>query len=348
MESLRQHRDASTLSTNLLTQSRCYLSGPMDFVGSRVIEKYFGWRAILTPILKTLDITVFDPWNKPSIRGRDDYGKEGVQHSSQAYDKDFWTNDETRARFEQDFWPTVHIDLRMTDLADFLIAFVPTNIYSVGTVHEIVMARDQHKPVLIVSPPVTYDLFPELARLPEDAKEALKYYGLKENPQGIPSNWYGTIIGGQYLFDGFGWEALNFKADDFYSSLIEEVLRCSQPDPADEQAHADWRHVRDWVDHQAPLTRLAGGLLDQLPSLADDERAILQQEMEKPAERQRTHFWYNQAYTPKRPLLYQLLKIASGLLPTRTNIAPQLNAAGDIVYERTTSVDDNWLLLHPS
>ena len=63
---------------SILEKTRCYLSGPMDFIGSRVIEKYLGWRAILTPILKAFSIRVLDPWNKPLIRGHADYGKEGV------------------------------------------------------------------------------------------------------------------------------------------------------------------------------------------------------------------------------------------------------------------------------
>jgi len=43
-------------------KTRSYLSGPMDFVGSRVIEKYLGWRAIHA-ILKAFSIRVLDPWN---------------------------------------------------------------------------------------------------------------------------------------------------------------------------------------------------------------------------------------------------------------------------------------------
>jgi hypothetical protein len=58
------------------------------------------------------------------------------------------------------YWETLHIDLRMVDTADFVIAYCPTNISSVGTVHEIALARLERKPVLFVSPPVefpTYD-----------------------------------------------------------------------------------------------------------------------------------------------------------------------------------------------
>lgn len=42
----------------------------------------------------------------------------------------------------------------MVDTSDLMIAFCPTNIYSVGMVHEIVLARQQKKPVLFVTPPI--------------------------------------------------------------------------------------------------------------------------------------------------------------------------------------------------
>jgi hypothetical protein len=45
----------------------------------------------------------------------------------------------------------------MVDTSDFVIAYCPTNVYSVGTPHEIVLCRQQRKPVLFVSPQVTFD-----------------------------------------------------------------------------------------------------------------------------------------------------------------------------------------------
>ena len=57
-------------------------------------------------------------------------------------------------RCAEAFWPALHIDLRMVDTSDFVIAYCPTNVYSVGTPHEIILARQQRKPVLFVSPPV--------------------------------------------------------------------------------------------------------------------------------------------------------------------------------------------------
>ena len=88
------------MRSNLLQHTRCYLSGPMDFVGSRLVEKYLGWRAILTPILKSLSITVLDPWsyedNRYVFSRMDGYGD--LAFASTAYGRylfsqheRFWT-----------------------------------------------------------------------------------------------------------------------------------------------------------------------------------------------------------------------------------------------------------------
>lgn len=334
------------MELNTLESVRVYLSGPMDFVGSRIIEKYLGWRAILTPVLRALGMTVLDPWNKPTIRGHDNYGQEGVIHSKSEYEKDFWTNKETRARFETDFWETVHIDLRMTDISDFIMAFVPTNIYSVGTVHEIVTARLQLKPALLISPPVNYDLFPEIKNLPDSAKKALKFYGLKENPHGIPSQWYGNIVGGHYMFDGFGWENLNFKDKDFYPKLIENVINTSKPADEDQDEMKRWQDVKKWASEYKPFESLSGGVLDNI-KVKENEKDLLERALNNPVEQQRKYFWYNTPYTPKRPALYQLFSIASGYIPPRLHIIRHLDNEGNVSYQRVESVDDCWLLIAP-
>lgn len=332
---------------SILEKTRCYLSGPMDFVGSRVLEKYLGWRAILSPILKAFSIRVLDPWNKPAIRGHGEYGREGVQPNKDQYAKDFWTNAETRARFERDFWETVHIDLRMTDLSDFVIAFVPTNIYSVGTVHEIIVARLQRKPVLLISPPVKYDYFPELAALPNEVKNALKFYGLKENPQGMPSQWYGNIVGGQNLFDGFGWEALEVRRPDFYPVLIETVLKDARPKDESSADFRRWKNVSAWVETSHALADLKGGVEDHSEFASAEEEALFKRELAKNSGHEHRYFWYNQPYSPQRSFLYQFLCIASGYIPPRLNITSRLDEHGNVHPVVHESVDDDWLLISP-
>lgn len=203
---------------DVLSGATVYLSGPMDFVASRAEEKELGWRNRVGQFLSRYGVTVYDPWNKPPVAGMAHYGKEDEFSTNK---RNNWTydsskqGDRTRAELCAEFWPTLHIDLRMTDTADFLVAFCPTNIYSVGTVHEIVMARLQHKPVLFVSPPVTFPVF-------DDLTEHLKKKGdnaglemldtlaaqapLRPNPGAIPSMWYMALIDAHYFFDGFGFK----------------------------------------------------------------------------------------------------------------------------------------------
>ncbi len=335
------------MDKNILQGSRVYLSGPMDFVGSRIVEKFFGWRFILEPMLSTLGITVLDPWNKPEVKGMKTYGREGIIPSKSDYEKDFWTNKETRARFETDFWETVHLDLRMCDLSDFLIAFTPTNIYRVGTMHKIIVGRNQMKPTLLVSPPVTYDLFPEVKNLPEETKNFLKHYGLKENPQGLPSQWYGNVVGGHYFFDGFGWENLDLKSPNFYSDLIANLVSISEPNSSNKEEHELWKEVRKWVENNDKLQNIKGGIIDHINTNPEEEK-FLNEALNDPIEKNRHYFWYNHQYAPQRPLLYHIFNISSGHIPTRLHITNSIDENGNIVQKSFESADDSWVLMNYS
>lgn len=204
-------------SNGYLSGARVYLSGPMDFVASRKEEKKNGWRVRVKQFLQSYGAIVFDPWEKPNVRGLHEYGKEDVV-SIKTREK--WTFEETRegakirAECAQNFYETMHIDLRMVDISDFIIAYCPTNIYSVGTPHEIITARNQQKPVLFVSTPVIFPALEELKYHLEETKDKVgtrllteleKQVPIKPNPNGIPSLWYMPLIGGDGFFDGFGF-----------------------------------------------------------------------------------------------------------------------------------------------
>ena len=199
----------------LLEGARVYLSGPMDFVASREEEMANGWRTRVGAFLRSLGCIVFDPWQKPAVRGLQEYGREGP---ATAKDREAWTFEtgsrgaRQRSRITGKYWETLHIDLRMVDTSDFVVACCPTNVYSVGTPHEIALARQQRKPVLFVSPPVTFPAFDALTQHLAGDREGLKLLGqlerevpIKPNPNGIPSLWYMPLVGGESFFDGFGF-----------------------------------------------------------------------------------------------------------------------------------------------
>ena len=206
----------------LLKGARVYLSGPMDFVASRREEMKYGWRTRVGAFLRARGCIVFDPWQKPAVRGLQEYGREGLDTAST---RKAWTFEDSRAgakeraKLTDKFWETLHIDLRMVDTSDFTIAYCPTNIYSVGTPHEISLCRQQRKPVLFVSPPVEFPTLDDLRnhltqirdrkalRLLKDLEQQVP---IKPNPRGIPSLWYMPLVGSESFFDGFGFE--DFRA----------------------------------------------------------------------------------------------------------------------------------------
>jgi hypothetical protein len=211
------------LEDGLLRGSRVYLSGPMDFVASRAAEKKGGWRNRVGAFLRQMGVIVFDPWEKPEVRGLHGYGAEG---ESTASIRDQWTykpgadGADKRAAVGEAFWPALHIDLRMVDTSDFIICYCPTNIYSVGTPNEIILARSEFKPVLFVSPYVYFPTVDILRNHLKKDKEGLRLLNqladevpIKENKTASPSSWYTALISGEYFFDGFGFEQYKEQFD---------------------------------------------------------------------------------------------------------------------------------------
>ena len=255
---------SATRKRGLLEGARVYLSGPMDFVVSREEEMKNGWRTRVGAFLRERGCVVFDPWQKPAVRGLQEYGREGLDTSKA---REAWTFEDSRAgararaALTGKFWETLHIDLRMVDTSDFTIAYCPTNIYSVGTPHEIALCRQQRKPVLFVSPPVEFPALDDLrAHLSEqDDAKALKLLGelenqvpIKPNPRGIPSLWYMPLVGGESFFDGFGF-------DDF-----RRRYRWQADGPLDRREKR-WKPAR-------PLLAFLEALTERLPKKWDARR----------------------------------------------------------------------------
>ena len=236
-------RDKKLHNSGFLKNARAYLSGPMDFVACRATEKQTGWRNRVREFLHRLGVVVFDPWEKPEVLGMYDYGREGEKTTQVRYDWSFEPTSEgreARSRCCEVFRETQHLDLRMVDVSDFIIAFCPTNIYSVGTPHEIIVAREQHKPVLFVSPPVEFPSLDKLKKHLKDKKdttalelvEELEHEApIKPNPKAIPSLWYMPLVGSNNFFDGFGFDQYRDEFNWLLSRIDEREQRTAPRRP---------------------------------------------------------------------------------------------------------------------
>lgn len=226
---------------HILDSATVYLSGPMDFVGpapaDRAAEREKGWRRRVAQFLLEYGTTIYDPWDKPEVAGMPHYGKED-EYTASRRNEWVYGDDEAGVKKRDElagvYWPTMHIDLRMTDLADFLIAYCPTNIYSVGTVHEIAVARSQHKPVLLVTPHLEMSAGAELREhLAGDARGTELLDRMRQespsvpNKDAVPSLWYMAMIGNEdYFFDGFGFAAYRERMQwEWYGPLDEREER---------------------------------------------------------------------------------------------------------------------------
>jgi hypothetical protein len=139
----------------------------------------------------------------------------------------------------------------------------------VGTPHEIIVAPQQHKPVLFVSPPVTFPAFDRLRQragndpeLGELLAQPQREVPIHENPRGIPSLWYVPIVGSENFFDGFGFnlykDLFGWQSDDQMRlendhppqrpllPFLEQLAQGHYPQRWDPRAGA-FRKDKDWL-----------------------------------------------------------------------------------------------------
>ena len=120
-----------------LTGMRTYVAGAMD----RVADGGVGWRNRISPMLKSMGVTVLNPCDKPVEVGIEDSQTRGEIErlkSSRQYDKIRKTYGVIRT-----------LDLRCVDISDFIIASIDINVHACGTYEEVSVANSQKKPVLI-------------------------------------------------------------------------------------------------------------------------------------------------------------------------------------------------------
>lgn len=121
-----------------LSGKSAYLCGPIK----SVLDHGTGWRDYITPVLQTrYDISVSDPC-KITTHGVGEVGSDKEYFKSLIRDKKF-------NQLKDEFYKIVRKDLKCVDRADILIIYHDPNIPTVGTIHELVVASEQKKPILL-------------------------------------------------------------------------------------------------------------------------------------------------------------------------------------------------------
>ena len=123
---------------NKLRNAACYLAGPIDFCKTSGTD----FRIEIQNKLNHIGIKWLDPTNKPFQTGQE-VGKE-KEHHQKLRSEGKW---EELSKFAKEIR---RVDLRMTDKCDFLICYLDTDIFSFGSLDELLSVEDQQKPVFLV------------------------------------------------------------------------------------------------------------------------------------------------------------------------------------------------------
>ena len=123
----------------MLEKTTCYLSGPISYVD-------VDWRGPLLDVLNNFNINVFDPFRDPK--------QQWVAKLEEAKVKgDVKTYQDICRKF-------VRKDLAIVDRCDFVVAYLPYKVPTVGTHHEIINANNSKKPTLLFCPTGIFNIPP--------------------------------------------------------------------------------------------------------------------------------------------------------------------------------------------
>jgi nucleoside 2-deoxyribosyltransferase len=123
--------------SRILNKTKCYLVGNLEYT-----EDAYDWRAIYTKDLESLGIKCFDP-NKNHFLNQSSETEEDRVNLKNMRDQGEW-------QYVSDYMKgVIRRDLRFIDLSTFIIGNIEPDRPTFGTIHEIVMASIQKKPILL-------------------------------------------------------------------------------------------------------------------------------------------------------------------------------------------------------
>jgi hypothetical protein len=121
-----------------LENTLCYLCGAMD----RVPDGGVGWRVHISKKLQEMGIGVLNPCDKPTSFAKEDaFFRDRIERFKKS------NNFESVKSEMRDI---AAIDLRMVDIAHFVIMDIDIDVHMCGSYHEAFVAVAQKKPLLIM------------------------------------------------------------------------------------------------------------------------------------------------------------------------------------------------------
>ena len=121
----------------ILNKTKCYLVGNLENT-----EDAYDWRKIYTEDLEKLGVKCFDP-NKNHFLNQSSETEEDRNTLKQMRDNGEW-------EYVHNYMKgVIRRDLRFIDLSTFIIGNIEPDQPTWGTIHEIVMASIQKKPILL-------------------------------------------------------------------------------------------------------------------------------------------------------------------------------------------------------
>lgn len=131
----------------ILYKTKGYLCGNLEYEQEGFTKE---WRNYFKEKVKDMGITCFSPLDKVFK----DFG-EPETHGFQTHLKDALQRGEYQYVHEK-MKVVRDRDLRMVDLANFLVTVINPNIPTIGTIDEVLTGLEQRKPVLMVIPGLGY------------------------------------------------------------------------------------------------------------------------------------------------------------------------------------------------
>jgi len=122
---------------NFLEGKTAYLSGCIKLMP----DSGMSWRSYISRRLRGMQIKVIDPCKK-TTKNLSEIGDDKNKFKK-IIEKEKW------GQIKEAFWPIVRYDLRGVDRADFIIVNYDPDIPTIGTIHELVVANFEKKPILL-------------------------------------------------------------------------------------------------------------------------------------------------------------------------------------------------------